>query len=298
MNTSQQNRIFTQLPKEDAHRLFEALDAALEEDGHAVSVFETFEDSGVFEVSVYVDAEETDAVIAQIAKTAKAANLETKIVTEELQDEDWVAKSLEGLKPVRVDRFVVHGSHDRDMIGGTETGIEIEAGQAFGTGHHGTTAGCLDMMARLFRRRVPNIVLDVGTGSAVLAIAAAKRWKVPVIATDIDPVATKVARHNAALNGVGGLVHCLTTGGLTHNVVRGNGPYPVIVANILAKPLMKLAPQFAENLTNGGDVILSGILAQQRFKVLAAFRQQGLYHQKTIWREGWVTLHLRANSPN
>ncbi|MEO1747191.1 MAG: 50S ribosomal protein L11 methyltransferase [Pseudomonadota bacterium] len=298
MHTLQQNRIFTQLPKEDAHRLFEALDTALEEDGHAVSVFETFEDSGVFEVSVYVDAEGPDFVSNQIMDIASASGLEADIVCETLPDEDWVAKSLEGLKPVRVDRFVVHGSHDRDLVKATDIGVEIEAGQAFGTGHHGTTAGCLDMMARLFRCRVPNLMLDVGTGSAVLAIAAAKRWKVPVIATDIDAVATKVAKQNAALNGVSGMVHCHTAGGLSHDVIRGNGPFPMIVANILAKPLMKLAPQFAENLSRGGDIILSGILAEQRNKVLAAFRIQGLHHQKTIWREGWVTLHLSAKSPS
>ncbi|MEO0544547.1 MAG: 50S ribosomal protein L11 methyltransferase [Pseudomonadota bacterium] len=294
MTDPQQHRLYAQLPKPEAHALFNALDAALEDDGYAVSVFETFEDSGVFEVSVYVDADDTTAIADRISTVAVDLGIKTEITNETLPDEDWVAKSLEGLRPVRVDRFVVHGSHDRSLVRSTDIGIEIEAGQAFGTGHHGTTAGCLDMMAWLFNRRIPDLMLDVGTGSAVLAIAAAKRWKVPVVATDIDPVATKVAKQNASLNGVSGLVHCETASGLANKVVAEKAPYPMIIANILAKPLMKLAPQFAANLELDGDVILSGILTEQRYKVLAAFRQQGLYHQKTIWREGWVTLHLRA----
>lgn len=298
MDASQQKRLYAQLPKNEAHQLFEALDVALEDDGHAVSVFETHEDSGVFEVSVYVDIQDNDAINEVISNKLADLGLTVDVAEEALPDEDWVAKSLEGLKPVRVDRFVVHGSHDREMVGAAEIGIEIEAGQAFGTGHHGTTAGCLDMMAQLFRRKVPNLMLDVGTGSAVLAIAAAKRWKIPVIATDIDPVATKVAKINAALNGVAGLVYCRTAPGFATAAVRENAPYPVIVANILAKPLMKLAPDFAANIAGDGDIVLSGILADQRQKVLAAFRQQGLYHQKTIWLEGWVTLHLRGDSPS
>ncbi|MEM1378839.1 MAG: 50S ribosomal protein L11 methyltransferase [Pseudomonadota bacterium] len=294
MTAPQQTRLFITLAEQDAETMFDALDTALEDDGYAVSMFETEEDSGVFEVSVYVDVSDVDTVSNTIDAIAQDANVDAVVETEALPNIDWVSKSLEGLQPVRVGRFVVHGSHDRDAVAPTDISIEIEAGQAFGTGHHGTTAGCIEMMARLFKSRLPNLALDVGTGSAVLAIAAAKGWKIPVVATDIDPVATKVAKENAKLNGVSSLVHCETAIGFAHETVRTNGPFDMIIANILARPLMKMAPAFAENLAWGGDVVLSGILAEQRNKVLSAFRLHGLYHRQTIWREGWVTLHLRA----
>ncbi|MEN0000544.1 MAG: 50S ribosomal protein L11 methyltransferase [Pseudomonadota bacterium] len=296
MNDAQQIRLFATLPRDDSDALFVALDPVLEEAGHALSVFETHEDSGIFELSVYAAAGERENLTDILQKTAQSLAINPTIQVEILPDEDWVTKSLEGLQPVRVGRFIVHGSHDRDRVRLSDIGIEIEAGQAFGTGHHGTTAGCLDMMSRVIRRRRPRQMLDVGTGSAVLAIAAGKAWKLSVLATDIDPIAVDVARRNAALNDVAQLVDCRVAAGFAHARIREKGPYDLIVANILARPLMKMAPHFAVHLAPGGDMILSGILATQRHKVLAAFRQQGLYHQRTLWREGWVTLHLRAKT--
>jgi ribosomal protein L11 methyltransferase len=204
-----------------------------------------------------------------------------------------VTKSLEGLKPVRAGRFLVHGSHDRDKRRIGDLAIEIEAGLAFGTGHHGTTAACLEMLWEVARRERPRNALDLGTGSAVLAIALAKLARIPVLATDIDPVATKVAMANVRLNGVASLVACVTAPGFHHPSFALAGPFDLIVANILARPLIRLAPQMARHLVPGGSLVLSGILDSQRDAVVAAYAGQRFRHVRTIHREGWVAIHLK-----
>jgi ribosomal protein L11 methyltransferase len=148
------------------------------------------------------------------------------------------------------------------------------------------------MLERLIRTRRPKNVLDLGTGSGVLAIAVAKLAKCPVLATDIDPVATRVAKSNARLNGEAGLIRFETAAGFSDRSFTEEGPFDLIVANILARPLMRMAPDIAAELAPGGDVVLSGILATQRQMVLAGFRAAGLYHRRTIWRDEWVTMHL------
>lgn len=290
----QQTRLFITTGKAEAELLFGYLDTALDEDGYAVGILEVGEDSGIFEVSVYAgpDADEIDIVISKMQAALGETTITADVEREELPDIDWVSKSLEGLKPVRAGRFIVHGSHDRDQLRPNDLAIEIEAGQAFGTGHHGTTSGCLIMIERLVRRQRPQVALDLGTGSAVLAIALAKLSKTPVLATDIDPVATKVASENVSLNGVERYVECVTADGFHHSGFRETGPFDMIIANILPKPLMAMAADIARNLAYGGDVVLSGILVSQRWRVLAAFRTVGLVHRGTIEREGWVTLHL------
>lgn len=287
-----QTRLYLTADKAEAERLFETLEAALEDDGLPVAITETAEDSGVFEVSVYVDQADSAASRARIAAAVGEAEAALSFGEEALPDIDWVARSLEGLSAVQAGRFVIHGSHQRNAARGGQIGIEVDAGQAFGTGHHGTTSGCLIMLDRLIAGRRPTSALDLGTGSAVLAIAIAKRARTPVLATDIDPVATRVARANARLNGVNGLVRCETAAGLGHRAFAETGPFDLIVANILARPLMAMAPAIARHFATSGDLVLSGILTEQRNKVLAAYRQAGLYHQHTIAREGWVTLHL------
>ncbi|MGL4490085.1 MAG: 50S ribosomal protein L11 methyltransferase, partial [Rhizobiaceae bacterium] len=207
-------------------------------------------------------------------------------------DIDWVTHSLGILAPVHAGRFAVHGAHDRGCARTGEIAIEIDAGQAFGTGHHGTTAGCLEMLTQIIRNRKPRNALDLGTGSGVLAIAAAHLAHIPVLATDIDPVATKVARENVRINQAQAYVRCETAVGFHRKEITNNAPYDLIIANILARPLMQLAPQMARHLSRSGDIVLSGILESQRDRVLAAYRSQALYHRKTLWRNGWVTLHL------
>ncbi|KQT86064.1 50S ribosomal protein L11 methyltransferase [Aurantimonas sp. Leaf443] len=287
-----QVRYYLLAGREAAERAYAALDEAFfETEGAPVAMTEIDEKAQRFEVSAYLDTPEGTDRREAFARAAGIALEEA--VREDLDAaRDWMADVLAALKPVRAGRFLVHGAHDADKVRPGDLSILIEAGQAFGTGHHGTTAGCLEMIEALVRRRRPVNALDLGTGSAVLAIGLALLARVPVLATDIDPVATKVAAGNAAANGVSQLVKTVTAAGFDAPAVRGRAPYDFIVANILAGPLMRLAPQFEHHLAPGGDIVLSGILATQRRAVLAAFRNQELVHRGTLQRGDWVTLHL------
>jgi len=287
-----QTRLFLAAGKDEAERIYSLIEQEFEEDGLPVAIVEVDEERQIFEVSLYVE-EDADAAAARIADRIGSDAFGLEIKREELPDIDWVVHSLEGLKPVRAGRFFVHGSHDRDKRRPHDIAIEIDAGQAFGTGHHGTTAGCLQMIGEIIRREHPRNALDLGTGSAVLAIAIAKLAPIPVLATDIDPIATAVARENVVKNGVASRVLTATATGFHHPAMRNAAPFDLIVANILARPLMQLAPAMRRHLALGGSLILSGILDSQRDKVLAAYRTQGLFHQRTLHREGWVTLHLK-----
>lgn len=285
-----QTRLFVTAAGPEARRAYAAIEAAFEEDGLPLSIFEVDEDADLHEVALYADGE-VDAIEKRVA--AALAGQSLKISREIVPDIDWVTKSLEGLKPVRAGRFLVHGSHDRDARRTGDLAIEIEAGLAFGTGHHGTTAGCLEMIEAVCTREKPRNALDLGTGSAVLAIAIARLRHIPVLATDIDPVATKVAAENVRLNQASAYVAAATAVGFHHPVFAAAGPFDLIVANILARPLMKLAPAMARSIVPGGSLILSGILASQRRAVIAAYAGQRFRHVKTLWREGWVTIHLK-----
>ena len=165
-----------------------------------------------------------------------------------LRETDWVAKSLEGLAPVRVGRFLVHGRHDRAIVRGNDLSIEIEAAQAFGTGHHGTTAGCLAAIDRVAKTRRIRRALDVGTGSAVLAIAIAMRLKTPVLASDIDPLAIRIAAGNARLNGAAPWLRTVCAAGVDRREFAVPGGFDLVVANILAGPLVALAPALRRRL--------------------------------------------------
>lgn len=286
-----QTRLFAAVPRASAGQLFAALEAAFDEDAVPIALTGADEDGPFQEISLYVEGE-PEPVRQRFASLLAERDAHASVDAEILPDVDWVARSLEGLAPVRAGRFLVHGSHDRGKRQVGDIGIEIEAGMAFGTGHHGTTSGCLGMIDRVLKRRRPRRSLDLGTGSAVLAIALAKAAHVPVLATDIDPVATRIARENALLNGVGALVKPVTATGLRHPAFRRAGPFDLVVANILARPLMDLAPGMAALVSPGGDLILSGILARQRDAVIAAYVGQRFRHRQTTVRDGWVTLLL------
>ncbi|WP_182087145.1 50S ribosomal protein L11 methyltransferase [Aureimonas sp. ME7] len=285
-----QVRFHTRASRPAAEALYDHLDQRFGEEGAPVALTEIDEKADVFEVSVYF--EDAEAVDESDVRNAFEGHEPER---EDLPDIDWMAQVLADLKPVRAGRFLVHGAHDRARVLPNDLAIEIEAGQAFGTGHHGTTAGCLSMIEEVVRRRRPRNALDLGTGSAVLAIGFAKLARRPVLATDIDPVAVAVARENVRQNGVHRFVTTATATGFASPAFHGATPFDLIVANILAGPLMRLAPEMARHLSRGGDVVLSGILDRQRDAVLSAYRIQGLFHRKTLRRGEWVTLHLTQN---
>jgi ribosomal protein L11 methyltransferase len=287
-----QTRLHVATDNAGADRLFPALEAAFEEDGLPLSIFDLDEANGIKEVSLYA-LEDVDAIEQRLRAVLADLGIDAAVAREALPDIDWVSKSLEGLQPVRAGRFLVHGSHDRHRRRIGDLAIEIDAGLAFGTGHHGTTAGCLEMIEMVVRREHPKNALDLGTGSAVLAIALAKLAHVPVLATDIDPVATRVAAQNARLNQVSTYVETRTASGFADPIFRARAPFDLIVANILARPLMRLAPDMARTVKLGGSLILSGILERQRNAVVAAYVGQSFRHVRTLWRGEWVTLHLK-----
>ena len=286
-------RLYVTTTEIQAGQVLDLMSVAFEDDGYAIATTEVDETKDIWEASVYMMGDEEADIHQRFAAVLAEAFPSLEIEREVLPLIDWIAKSLEGLKPVRAGRFLVHGAHDRDKIRANDLSIEIEAGQAFGTGHHGTTSGCLEMIDSVIRSQSVTNALDLGTGSGVLAIAVRKLKAIPVLATDIDPIAVHVARENARNNGLVSGIHFETAPGFHSTAFSRHGPFDLIVANILARPLMKMAPMLVRHLTVDGSVILSGILAAQRWKVLAAYNAAGMKHVKTIWRNGWVTIHLK-----
>jgi len=211
--------------------------------------------------------EEPDA--AQLSRIAGR-----DITVEPLPDQDWIRLSQEGLPPVRAGRFFVYGAHDAGQVPHGVIPMRIEAGLAFGTGHHETTALCLAVLSDLARRRAYTNVLDLGCGTGLLAIGAAKLWKRPVLASDIDPVAIEVTDENAIGNGVGPLVRGVVADGLINPILAASAPYDLIIANILAGPLTRLMPQIVNALAPGATLVLSGLLHNQEAMILSFY--QGL----------------------
>lgn len=228
-----------------------------------------------------------------VAKAIGEIFTDAKIEYETLAAKDWIAASLEGLKIVRAGRFAIHGSHDRERISSNEIGIEIEAALAFGTGHHGTTLGCLRALERLSRVAKPSRILDVGTGTAVLAIAAARIFRAPVIATEIDRPSVAVARENVRANRAGPSVGVIHTGSLSVPLIAEYAPYDLIFANILLPVLKHLARPISSLALPGASVILSGLLPSQALAALARYRALGFRLDRSETIENWTTLTLR-----
>jgi ribosomal protein L11 methyltransferase len=285
-------RLYVSTTEKKAEQVLDLLSEVFGEEDFAIATTEIDEKKDIWEASVYMMREDEDEVRRRVDEALQTAHPELSVEREVIPDVDWVAKSLEGLKPVRAGRFLVHGSHDRDKVRPGDIGLEIDAGQAFGTGHHGTTAGCLEVIDRVMRSRTIRNALDLGTGSGVLAIAVRKLKNIPVLATDIDPIATRVAAENVRTNGISSGIVTKTAPGFHSTAFSEYGPFDLIIANILARPLIRMAPKLTDNLAAGGTVILSGILASQRWKVLSAYNGQRMRHVRTIWRNGWVTIHL------
>jgi ribosomal protein L11 methyltransferase len=212
-----------------------------------------------------------------------------------VDERDWVAASLEGLKPVRAGRFVVHGAHGRDAVKANDIAIEIEAALAFGTGHHGSTRGCLHMLDLVARKRRPRAILDLGTGSGVLAIAAAKLFKRKIHAGDIDSVCVTATGANAKRNRVASFVRPVRAEGVAHPMLRAGARYDLVIANILARPLRDLAPQIARLAAPRADIILSGLIGRDVAGVAAAYGVQGIALARRIDIDGWATLLMQSS---
>ena len=244
-------------------------------------------------VEAYFGFEPDEDDIRGLVAVAADADTAASAVFAVTEKSDWVANALAGLAPVRAGRFLVHGAHDRDRVGASDIGVEIEAGLAFGTGHHGTTRGCLLLLDGLLKRRRPRHVLDVGCGAGVLAIAAAKALRRKVWLGDIDSVAVDVANANARLNGVGVPCKALVSRGVESRTLREGAPYDLVFANILARPLRLLAPSLAAVTSPEGDVIVSGLLLSDAPGVLSSWAAQGFHLAERIDLEGWASLRLR-----
>lgn len=280
----------TTLPDEDrAQALGEALED-LDPAPVGVGVFEVEDGSGLWEVGAYFTEAPDDIALTLMAAAFGAA----EFAVSELPEIDWVAHVRRELKPVEAGRFFVYGSHDADKLPEGRLGLLIEAAMAFGTGHHGTTLGCLRALDRLADRGfVARNVIDVGCGTAVLAMGAARLWPEPVLATDIDAVAVDVARANAEANGLGGRIECLEAVGFDHPEIAARAPYDLVFANILKGPLVQIAPDMARHTTAGSLAILSGLLTTQADEVQRAYHAQGfgLVEREDIG--DWSTLVLR-----
>jgi len=239
------------------------------------------------------DPETLDRVRALVSASANAGTLER------LDDEDWVTASQRGMAPVRAGRFFVHTPAHRSDVPVDVVAFEIDAGRAFGTGHHETTSGCLEALDRLAERDFTDIA-DIGTGTGLLAFAAHRLWPVArVIASDIDPVSIEVTRVNAGINRVAlgdgrGEVALVTADGVDAPELAARAPYDLLIANILAGPLIDLAPSFAAAVAPGGTVILAGLLSRQADAVAGAYARHGLSESFHIVRGGWPTLVLIA----
>lgn len=206
---------------------------------------------------------------------------------------DWVAITQSNLHPLRAGRFLIHGSHDRDLAYASRWAIEINAGQAFGTAHHGSTLGCLQAIDALAKRERVKSVLDIGTGTGILAIAAARAWPARIVASDIDPVAVAIAEQNIRLNRAATSIRTVVTAGLGHQMIRTAAPFDLVIANILARPLMHMANGIARATRLGGMIILSGITCDQAEGVLATYAAAGFTRLRRFTNSEWVTLVLR-----
>lgn len=284
---------FTALTTLKARENAEALGLALEEiepEATGVGVFELEDGSGLWEVGAYFTETPDEVALALLA----AAHDAKPFAVSELPETDWVAHVRRELHPVEAGRFFVYGSHDADQVPAGKVALLIEAAMAFGTGHHGTTQGCLEALDRLILAgEVKRNTVDIGCGTAVLALAAAKVWPAPVLASDIDEVAVEVAEANVAANGEAGRVRCLEAAGFDHDDLHDAAPFDLIFANILKGPLVDLAPDVAAHCAEGGHVILSGLLNEQAGEVIAAYAAQGftLEHHAEIGE--WSTLTLK-----
>jgi ribosomal protein L11 methyltransferase len=274
-----------------ARGVVDALTEIFFEGEAAIAAFER--PDGRWDVTVHFAETPDQALVRELVTNTAGTGIAAGITFDTVEAKDWVKASLEDLVPVPAGRFVVHGQHDRARVAPNKLGIEIEASLAFGTGHHGTTRGCLLLLDHVLKAWRPRRVLDLGTGTGVLAIAAARALHQKVLASDIDPPSVQVARDNARLNLSGSLVQAIRATGFAAPQFAGRAPFDLVLANILANPLRQLAGPMARHLASSAMVILSGLLTHQAPAVIAAYRARGLVPLRHLRIEGWSSLLLR-----
>ncbi len=279
---------------QSARKFTDAVTEHLADNGTAVSLVDA--GRGRWQTTVYFRAAPDRKTLRALAANAAGPKAASALRFAQVTAKDWAGASLAGLTPVAAGRFIVHGAHDRARVPANRIGIEIEAALAFGTGHHGTTCGCLLALDGLCKSpgSRPLRILDLGTGSGVLAIAAARALRRRVLATDIDAGAVRVARNNARLNGVGAMVEVLWANGLAAPAIRAAAPFDLVFANILLEPLQRLAAPLTRTIAPGGRVVLSGLLMSQANAAIAAYHALAL--ERRIDIDGWTTLVLKRAS--
>ena len=274
-----------------ARRVSDLLTESLLDGEAAVAAFEG--PTGRWDITVHFAQAPDEQAIRGLVALAAGEHAAQSVKFDTIEPKDWVKATLDALVPVPAGRFVVHGRHDRPKVAPNKWGIEIEAALAFGTGHHGTTRGCLILLDHVLKADRPRRVLDLGTGTGVLAIAAAKALHIRVLASDIDALSVKVAAENARANGIGPFVEVAWGNGFAAPGLREKQPFDLILANILANPLRQMATAMSAHLAGGARVILSGLLSAQAPAVVAAYRARGLVLERHIRIEGWSSLLLR-----
>jgi ribosomal protein L11 methyltransferase len=277
--------------EQTAKRVVDLLTESFFEGQAAITAFEG--PDGRWYITVHFAEPPDETSIRELVGIAAGDAVARDVTFDRVEAKDWVKATLEELVPVRAGRFIVHGRHDRTQIPPNKLGIEIEAALAFGTGHHGTTCGCLLLLDSVLKARRPARVLDLGTGTGVLAIAAARALQIEVLASDIDPLSVRVAGENARLNGTGNLVQAIRATGFSAPQFVARGPFDLALANILANPLRQMATPMARHLAPSALVILSGLLPRQAQGVIAAYRARGLVLERHIEIEGWSSLLMR-----
>ena len=274
-------------PRAEAEAGAARIDADPLLEGATYSILEEDEDRGIWRIDAFPTTDEEARGIE--ARLTEQPGL--KVVVEKLADADWLAMALSGLPPVEAGRFFVYGAHDQGRVPSNRVALKIDAGAAFGTGHHGTTVGCLIAFDELLKRERFERVLDVGAGTGVLAIAAARTGSRVAVGTDIDEPSVRIANENAALNQARArFVHA---SGLDDQKIRTHAPYDLVFANILAPPLVALAQDIKMALRPGGVAILSGLLRTQERRVTAAYTSRGFVVERRIHRDAWSALVLR-----
>ena len=279
-------------PASAAERIATALESA-DLAPEAIGIFA--KDDGRAEIFAHYGAEPDIPALEALIHAAAGGEAVGAVRVEEIADEDWVRLS-QGLRgPVRAGRFLIHGSHDRGRVAPNRLAIEIDAGQAFGTAHHASTRGCLLALDEWLKRRRPKVVIDVGTGTGVLAIAAAKALRRKILASDSDPIAVAIAAENAKKAGAAPFLRVLRATGLAHPALKRR-PGDLILANLLLQPLLDLAPILARQLGPRGIAVLSGITQDQARAVEARYRSLGFIMKRRIILDGWTTLVLARRS--